>query len=468
MNNNNDRSWNDNFKAYTEYIVNHKNYAGLPYERGKNGCVKWVVAGESKQGIARTNWWNEKCKQHDIPIQKGCYAIIARLLHPTKMHTCQCCGKQLSIYAVYPSKLLLTKLKKDYDINVEQTSCTIMEIVQHHFNTEKDLKYIAALFGVTSYANKTDLIEQIKRLAQSEQSKYLSPGVMSNCPDRFDGFHSDGLCCRERTDKGRHKDNMQTYTQDRRAYEEWADGNYNLANRLMGEFHKCTVRYECPVCKQMAQMSPDHIGPISLGFCHSTNFAPMCASCNSAKNNRFTLSDVKKLIQLENNGQTVVSWHAKYIWDKCKFNVNSDDDAKKLSSIMAKCHQNILKLFSVISEKGGNELLMQYLHPEYSLYDYRFKNFNPMKLEELQIIEKPLTSKNKRKNQERYIRIAFESLRDFSKKDNRKVLFYTDRKDIQEQTDQIIGLLNDKKMSEAKAKLNDTIEKLCDYVENGD
>lgn len=135
---------------------------------------------------------------------------------------------------------------------------------------------------------------------------------------------------------------------------------------------------------------------------------------------------------------------------------------------MAKCHQNILKLFSVISEKGGNELLMQYLHPEYSLYDYRFKNFNPMKLEELQIIEKPLTSKNKRKNQERYIRIAFESLRDFSKKDNRKVLFYTDRKDIQEQTDQIIGLLNDKKMSEAKAKLNDTIEKLCDYVENGD
>lgn len=236
----------------------------------------------------------------------------------------------------------------------------------------------------------------------------------------------------------------------------------------MGEFHKCTVRYECPVCKQMAQMSPDHIGPISLGFCHSTNFAPMCASCNSAKNNRFTLSDVKKLIQLENNGQTVVSWHAKYIWDKCKFNVNSDDDAKKLSSIMAKCHQNILKLFSVISEKGGNELLMQYLHPEYSLYDYRFKNFNPMKLEELQIIEKPLTSKNKRKNQERYIRIAFESLRDFSKKDNRKVLFYTDRKDIQEQTDQIIGLLNDKKMSEAKAKLNDTIEKLCDYVENGD
>ena len=52
MNNNNDRSWNDNFKAYTEYIVNHKNYAGLPYERGKNGCVKWVVAGKSKQGIA--------------------------------------------------------------------------------------------------------------------------------------------------------------------------------------------------------------------------------------------------------------------------------------------------------------------------------------------------------------------------------------------------------------------------------
>ena len=28
MNNNNDRSWNDNFKAYTEYIVNHKKLVG--------------------------------------------------------------------------------------------------------------------------------------------------------------------------------------------------------------------------------------------------------------------------------------------------------------------------------------------------------------------------------------------------------------------------------------------------------
>ena len=39
----------------------------------------------------------------------------------------------------------------------------------------------------------------------------LSPGVMCNPPDRFDGFHTYNACCRSKEDTGRHKENLATY-----------------------------------------------------------------------------------------------------------------------------------------------------------------------------------------------------------------------------------------------------------------
>ena len=44
------------------------------------------------------------------------------------------------------------------------------------------------------------------------------------------------------------------YGQDRRVYENWADGDWKMADRLMSLFRKNGI-------------SADHIGPISLGFC---------------------------------------------------------------------------------------------------------------------------------------------------------------------------------------------------------
>lgn len=90
---------------------------------------------------------------------------------------------------------------------------------------------------------------------------------------------------------------------------------------------------------------------------------------------------------------------------------------------MAKCHQNVLNILSIIYKKTGRDFLMRYLHPEYSLVDYRFENVDLLHLNNLKIIPTPLDSKNKRKNQERYVRIAFESLEEFSTKKNRKNYF---------------------------------------------
>lgn len=422
---NTERTWSPKFERYTEMIVSHPNYKGLFYERDKNGRIKWVVTGKSKDGLCRQAWWDERCIEHNIPIQKGCYAIIARIMHPTKKHVCQCCGRELSILYEYPGQRLVSKLNKLFDWDITSTTYTIKEIIEKAAKENNGLKRICALLDIPTDMNLKSTIEYVYQNLVEKADGRLSPGVMSNSPDRFDGFHSDGLCCRAITDKGRHEGNMKTYTQDRRAYEEWSDGDYNLANRLMGEFNKHEPM-ECPVCGRIESMTADHIGPISLGFCHSKHFAPMCSACNSSKNNRFTKSDVDELIKIEKRGGQVISWHSKAIWDAVKHTINNDADAKFVSSVMAKCHQNVLNILSIIYDKTGPKFLMRYLNPKYSLVDYRFENVDLHHLENLKIIASPLDSKNKRKNQERYIRIAFKSLEEFSNKKNRKNYFLID------------------------------------------
>ena len=105
--------------------------------------------------------------------------------------------------------------------------------------------------------------------------------------------------------------------------------------------------------------------------------------------------------------------------------LQDDDSAKALSSIMLKCHQNVLYLFSKIYKDTGKEYLSRFLHPDYSFVDYRFENFDPFDWSKLKVISEALESKNKQKNSERYVRIAFESLQQFEEKDNRKTIFYS-------------------------------------------
>ncbi len=471
-----DRSWHPNFKNYTEFIASHPNYKGLFFERGSDGNVKWVVAGKSDKGQLRQKWWDEQCRKHNIPIQKGCYAVIARLIHPTKRKVCQCCGKELSILYEYPNKSLLQKINLYFKTDIAQADYTLKEIVTTLCRNSQDLRYIAKLFNAEhvlffstdSFATQQGkLVDFIYKNFVDKCTGPLSPGAMSNSPDRFDGYHSDGLCCREKTDKGRHSDNMKTYNQDRRAYEEWADGNYNLANRLMGEFHKGSKLYRCPKCGRMEVMSADHIGPISLGFCHSQyNFTGLCSACNSSKNNRFTKEDVERLIALEKKGIQVISWHSKYIWDELKLQVRNDIDAKKLSSVMVKCHQNVLKLFSIIYQRCGREYLLRFLHPEYSMYDYRFENFDPLDLTKLVVREAPLDSVNKRKNSERYVRIAFETLESFDEKDNRKTSFFHET--LSSDINRLILSINNRQYNNADNQIRQVIAKLCDIIKRNE
>ncbi len=459
-----DRSWHPNYVEYTEMIIRNPAYRGLFYERGKDGRVKWVVTGKSANGQKRQAWWDAKCKELGIPIKKGCYAIAARTIHPTKRHVCQCCGKSLSIEYEYPTKNTLAKINELLELDLEQTEYTIGEIIDTFCDNNEWLEVMCNILHIPTFNDKKKAIDYVYSELVAKQSGMLSPGAMSNPPDRFEGYHSDGLCCREHTDKGRHSDNMKTYTQDRRAFEEWSDGDYNLANRLMGEFHKDTNLYKCPICGEMKRVSADHIGPISLGFCHSQFFAPLCSSCNSSKNNRFYKNDVDELIRLENEGNTVISWHSKYVWDTLKNEVRNDADAKRLSTIMSRSHQSVLSLFSIIYDKTGKEFLLRYLHPEYSMYDIRFQNFDPTDLSKLVVIRTDLDSKNKRKNQDRYVRIAFESLDDFKRKDNRRTLINLEP--YEPRIDELIQLIDSRKFDTADKYLRTIIDSIGEDIIN--
>jgi len=450
----NKRQWNANFLKYTEFIVAHPNYKGLFYERGEDKKVKWVVTGKSEKGQERRKWWDEQCKKNGIKIEAGAYAKIALKIHPTKKHTCQICGKELSVEYVYPNKRTITAIKKEFGVSVIPFTKDIFQIVNELVKSETDIEKVKRIFKIKSSEklSKQNLNTYLQKYFVDSYTKgLLSPGAMSNSPDRFDGFHSDGACCRHESDKGRHKSNLQRYGQDRRVYENWADGDWKMADRLMSLFRK-------------QGLSADHIGPISLGFCHRPKFHPLTKSENSAKNNRMSLSDVTVLLADEKTEQ-VVSWHSKFIWDKLKNKVSTDIEAVKLSDFMRKNLHHILIIFSMIDEKGYGEFLEQFLNPEYSFFDYKFDGFDPKtgNYKSVQQIKK--TGKNQQNNIKRYYRVSFDVLKEYKEKENRKNKIWNSN-EVDTALEKLFALLKAKKNKEAKTQLENVFKKLAELAES--
>jgi len=450
----NKRVWHPNFLKYTEFIVKHENYKGLFFERGDDKRVKWVITGKSENGQQRRTWWDKQCKKHGIKLEAGCYAKVALKIHPTKKHTCQICGRELSLEYVYPNKRTITGFKKEFGITVAPFSKDIFQIINELVKTEVDIEKAKRIFKIKSSEklSKENLKDYLQKyFVESFAKGLLSPGAMSNSPDRFDGYHSDGACCRHESDKGRYKSNLQRYGQDRRVYENWADGDWKMADRLMSLFRK-------------HGMSADHIGPISLGFCHRPKFHPLTKAENSAKNNRMSLKDVEVLLADEKKEQ-IVSWHSKFIWDKLKNKVTNDKDAVKLSDLMRKNLHHILIVFSMIDEKGYGEFLEQFLNPEYSFFDYQFEGFKPETGQYKKVVSKKLTGKNQQNNIKRYYRVAFDKLKEYKEIENRKTNIWNN-KDVDTELEKLFLLLKAKKKKEAKSQLENIFKKLAVLAES--
>lgn len=278
----------------------------------------------------------------------------------------------------------------------------------------------------------------------------MSPGAMSNAPDRLDGYHTYNLCCRSKQDTGRHKSNLARYGEDRRAYENWSEGDWKAASWLMKEFQKHKI-------------SPDHLGPISLGFSHRPKFRPLTRAANSARNNRMTYEDIKLLLE-EEMVEPIISSHSKYIWDLLKNKVRNDADALKLGKLMRENMHHVLSIFSYLANKGyKNFLIKNFLHPEYANYSIRFDIFDPKTGTFKEMVKTKGTKKQYANNAKRYIRISLESLRQYSLKKNRNLKNWLND-DIKEKLDEVINALNEKQEKTALSKLNKAFEIIAEQL----
>ena len=438
---------------YQEFIVKHPNFKGMPITRNRENNIGWMTTKDTKIGKERIVFWEAKRKELGIVaknvMEEGIRKKVAFKLHPTKLHTCLFSGTELSLDYRYPAPNRIDKINKLYDEMFMYYDKDVYELIDELYTIDKCCDFKKVFNIKKGNLTITEIKEIVKRdFVEVEKRGYVSPGAMSNSPDRLDGFHSYNSDIRDVCDTGRRKDNLKKYTQDRRVYEMWSDGDWKKADRLYAVFVKNGV-------------SPDHIGPMSLGFAHRPKFQPMTASENSSKGNRMTLNDVKLLINDEKAGENVVSWHSKFIWDKLKTKVKTDEDALKISSFMRKNLHHVLIVFSIINENGFSKFLEQFLNPEYSYFDYEFIDFDPKTGLYKEVVKTEKKGENQENNVKRYYRIAFEKLVEYKDKDNRKNKIW-ESKSVTKKVDEIIKLLTKSKNKEALDLVNIVFEELAE------
>lgn len=439
-----------NYIKYQEAIIHHPHYKGMPDLKYPDGRIQWEAPSNRKSGDfrfsheRRLKWWKDKAAACGIStLETKWISKVAKLIHPTKTKPCKKCGQEMDIRYCYLNSKFLCRLRElpfisDDFIADERTH--IAEFTERFITAYKEqaLLHLPKLLKCKAVGTFPSCLHNAQQWITWLWENYipmepglLSPGAMSNAPDRLDGFHSFNLCCRHVADKGRSKKNLQSYASDRRAFEFWSDGNWIEANRLMGR----TSTLKNAACANIADggqhpspCSADHIGPISLGFCHRPVFRLLCTNCNSAKNNRMTLSDVRHLIDAEKQGETVISWYARPLWDRCKGLVQTNADALKLSKMMRDNMQFAFYLLHTIYKKKNTLFLLSLMNLEIADKKYKIipksiqcKDF--VVTAEFNCLAD--STKNVAKQKARKVRIAIQSLTAFCAKTNRNAVTFS-------------------------------------------
>ncbi|GHV00068.1 hypothetical protein FACS1894211_06620 [Clostridia bacterium] len=405
-----------NFINYMEEIVSNPIYKGLPYNRKKDGSISWVAPKTGVTGKGRLKWVADKAAELGIPTDGPYYSKVMLEVHPTKTKPCHVCGKALSLFYVYPTKKFAEKINEKFNGDytyIDSLHDIVDTLIEYQTEVTEIAKFLIHEFKLT--VSDSTPIHEIVDLCENEcringQGK-LSPGAMSNYPDRLDGFHSYNRCCRETEDKGRHRDNMNTYNKDRRAYELWSDGNIKAANAFMHSTY-------------FKGWSADHIGPVSLGFKHeSFLLVRMSNGDNSAKNNRIPLSDITRLIMIEKERveYSAISRQSTLIWDyvKREYSTENLENCRQLLLQSTNNYLNILWHIAQLPDgKGVTFLIDNILKPKFAdfAFDYTFDDDG----EQCSKTARHITDAT-RKEWDRIIRVSFESLEDYHAKDNRHI-----------------------------------------------
>lgn len=444
---------NEAFLQYEEEVVKHPAYAGMPDLRHEDGTIQWETPSNRGAGVfqfshdKRSQWWAEKAVEIGINTDEDKWiSKVAKTIHPTKLHPCKVCGRVMDIRYCYLSSNFMKRVQKlsFYDGSVEMEEVThILDFITSFVDTYGDKAYSAlpGLLKCTQVKKIPDLPHDLSSWTSWIEQSYipkepsmLGPGAMSNAPDRLDGFHTFNRCCRSRADKGRSKENLASYSTDRRAFENWIDGNWIMANKLMGFINSSPdMKKEHCANDGNGELHPrpcsaDHIGPISLGFCHRPEFQFLCKPCNSAKNNRMYYSDIRHLIEVEKQGETVATWYANPIWQKCKGKVTDKESALRLSRVMRDNRNIAMMLLADFIDRGEYLFLFTLLNLEYADYEYdivpgSIKINNQILTVDFSRKTSTLRYVNIQKT--RKIRVAFSSLSEYAKKENRNGYTYT-------------------------------------------
>ncbi|MBE6874171.1 MAG: Alw26I/Eco31I/Esp3I family type II restriction endonuclease [Ruminococcus albus] len=444
---------NEAFLQYEEEIVNHPTYAGMPDLRHDNGTIQWETPSNRNSGAfqfshdKRYQWWVEKAAEIGISTSEAKWiSKVAKTIHPTKLHPCKICGRVMDTRYCYLSSNFMKRVQKlpFYDNSVEMDELThILDFVTSLVDTYGDIAYEALpkllkckqVKDIPSLPHDISLwTSWIEQSYIPKEPSMLSPGAMANPPDRLDGFHTFNRCCRPTADKGRSKENLASYSTDRRAFENWSDGNWITANKLMGYINsnpamkKELCANEGDGGQHPRPCSADHIGPISLGFCHRPEFQLLCKPCNSAKNNRFYYSDVQHLIEVEKSGETIATWYADSIWQKCKGKVTDKETALRLYRIMRDNRNIAMMLLADFIDRDEFLFLFTLLNLEYADYDYDIipgtTRINHQ-IVTVDFSQKASTLRYVNIQKTRKIRVAFSSLSEYAKKENRNGYTYT-------------------------------------------
>jgi Alw26I/Eco31I/Esp3I family type II restriction endonuclease len=428
--------WAIEFVKYMKSIVTHPVYSGMPDAIKEDGKIQWEAPSTRSGGKyqythqKRREWWQKKAQEIGIDINSDKWiSKTAKLIHPTGEKPCKRCGQTLRIAYTYPQKNLIKRINKEFGEDFEISPLeTISEIIQKAIDLF-GIKCISSFRKIlkTSQISIPDFKTDLDSFLLWTEDEYipsepsvLSPGVMSNPPDRFDGFHSFNLCCRGKADKGRSLDNLKTYTTDRRVFEFWSDGDWVAADRLMGLVR--TVLKE-EACADGSEGTPtaDHIGPLSLGFCHRPQFRLLSKEANSAKNNRMTLEDVSDLLQTEKVGIQVASWYAQPLWDLRKDDIIDEEKALRLSKMLRDNQRNAMVLLSNLLDIKAFTFLTYLLDLSNANFKIEFENLRVVNFitQYDKIIKENRDTKYSTEQKSRRLRIGFDALRGYREKENR-------------------------------------------------
>lgn len=428
--------WHPDFVAYMAKIYEHPTYGGMPDALKEDGRIQWEAPSNRNSGVyqhthqKRAAWWLAKAKDVRIDLTSPTWiSNTAKKIHPFGEKPCKRCGRVMRIAYCYPNAHIQRRLKILYGNSIEFNRLEpIEDLLIRIVNTLGKTSFRTFPLLLSSRSLKVpdlgndlqDWLVWVDKEYIPKQPSVLSPGAMSNAPDRFDGFHSFNLCCRKIADRGRNETNLRSYTTDRRVFEYWSQGNWIAADKLMGIIN--TIYREEPSADGGPSPSTaDHIGPLSLGFMHRPEFRLLSRSANSAKNNRMTLWDVRHLIEVEKSGSEVTSWHAKQLWNLRKYDVANEENALRLSKLLRDNQRNAIHLLYSLFKEGHLLFLTSLLELDHADFNVTFDNLRiadfVTKYDALELTER--TTKYAVEQKVRRARVGFDALKSYGTKTNR-------------------------------------------------